>query len=137
MRSAAKMAALEDRDDDEIARGERRFRAPSSHLPAIASALNSVRMVEPPPAPRPFLLGLGETHRDAPDIARRRGDLPQERRALAAPWLLLADLGGPFGNFLPPASRSAMTTVGTATGLEVRSSTTPPTRLRAPSLVQP
>src|SRR4029079_2780854 len=49
-----------------------------------------------------MLLGLGETHLDAPDIARRRGDLPQERRMFAAREFLLADLGGPFGDFLAP-----------------------------------
>ena len=49
---------------------------------------------------QPCLLGLGETHLDAADIARRRRNLPQERRVLPCRKLLLPDLGGPLGDFL-------------------------------------
>src|SRR5262245_2064572 len=46
------------------------------------------------------LLSVGETHLDAADVARGRWKLPQERRVLTGRKFLLANLGGPFRDFL-------------------------------------
>src|SRR6266545_2557092 len=70
--------------------------ASSSTLSAMRSALNSGSISCAAALPAMTLVGLGETHLDAPDVARRRGYLPQERRVLAGPELLLADFRRPL-----------------------------------------
>src|SRR5262245_12270675 len=62
----------------------------------IRSALNSGLISSAAAVSAMILVGLGEAHLDTADIARRRGNLPQELRVLAGRKLLLADLGRPF-----------------------------------------
>src|SRR5207247_6062077 len=69
--------------------------ASSSTLSAMRSALNSGSISCAAALPAMTLVGLGETYLDAPDVAWRRGYLPQERRVLAGGQLLLAVLLGP------------------------------------------
>src|SRR5438034_682222 len=71
-------------------------RAP--RLSRRALALMSGLMAGAAAIPAMTLVGLGETNLDAPDIARLRGNLPQERRMLAGGKLRLAHLCGPLGN---------------------------------------
>src|SRR5215467_12565008 len=74
-------------------------RASCSTRPKIRSALNSGLISSAAAVSAMILVGLGEAHLDAADIARRRRNLPQERRVLAGSKLLLADLGRPFRDF--------------------------------------
>src|SRR6185369_2667066 len=75
-------------------------RASSSTRSDIRSALNSGLMSVAAAVSAMVLVGLGETHLDAADIARRRRNLSEERRVPAGGKLLLADLSGPFRDFL-------------------------------------
>src|ERR1700757_4235418 len=70
--------------------------ASCSTRPEILSALNSGLISSAAAVSAMILVGLGEAHLDAADIARWRRNLPQERRVLTGGKLLLADLGRPF-----------------------------------------
>src|SRR4029078_10490492 len=74
-------------------------RASSSTRSDIRSALNSALMFAAAVSAM-VLVGLGETHLDAADIARRRRNLSEKRRVPAGGKLLLTDLSGPFRDFL-------------------------------------
>src|SRR5215831_20496038 len=74
-------------------------RASCSTRSEILSALNSSLISSAAAVSAMILVGLGEAHLDAADVARRRRDLPQEGRVLAGSKLLLADLGRPFRDF--------------------------------------